>query len=250
MSDGTAVGMHSIERIYPPDLDPASPSDQATLHIHLERYEFAARHLGGARVLDMACGCGYGTALLAERHPDKQVTGVDIDPEAIAYAQRHYQLPNLRYVCADAERFDEGQGFDSIVSLETIEHLPDPVRLVANYARLLTAGGRVIASVPITPTLDGNPHHLHDFSRRSFLALFRRHRLRPSEQELEQIQWWQFRGLFSRRPDHAKRHRSEGVGNAVLGYYRRHPTYLFSRLAAMLRYGFSNRYLTCLFVAE
>ena len=250
MSDGTAVGMHSIERIYPPDLDPASPSDQATLHIHLERYEFAARNLGGERVLDRACGCGYGTALLAERHPDKQVTGVDIDPEAIAYAQRHYQLPNLRYVCADAERFDEGQGFDSIVSLETIEHLPDPVRLVANYARLLTAGGRVIASVPITPTLDGNPHHLHDFSRRSFLALFRRHRLHPGEQELEQIQWWQFRGLFSRRPDHAKRHRSEGVGNAVLGYYRRHPTYLFSRLAAMLRYGFSNRYLTCLFVAE
>lgn len=250
MNDSTAVGMHSIERIYPPDLDPASPSDQATLHIHLERYEFAARNLGGERVLDMACGCGYGTALLAERHPDKQVTGVDIDPKAIAYAQRHYQLPNLRYVCADAERFDEGQGFDSIVSLETIEHLPDPVRLVANYARLLTAGGRVIASVPITPTLDGNPHHLHDFSRRSFLALFRRHRLHPSEQALEQIQWWQFRGLFSRRPDHAKRHRSEGVGNAVLGYYRRHPTYLFSRLAAMLRYGFSNRYLTCLFVAE
>jgi SAM-dependent methyltransferase len=241
------MSTHSIERIYPPDLDPDNPSDQNTLRIHLERYEFAARHLSGNRVLDMACGCGYGTAL---RHPDKQVTGVDIDPEAIAYAQRHYRLPNLHYVCADAERFDDQPGFDSIVSLETIEHLPHPPRLIANYARLLAAGGRVIASVPITPTLDGNPHHLHDFSRRSFLALFRQHRLRPNAQHLEQIQWWQFRGLFSRRPDHAKQHRSEGVGNAVLDYYRRHPTYLFSRLAAMLRYGFSNRYLTCLFLAE
>ena len=72
--------MHSIERIYPPDLDPASPGDQNALRIHLERYEFAARHLCGEQVLDMACGCGYGSALLAERHPDKQVTGVDIDP--------------------------------------------------------------------------------------------------------------------------------------------------------------------------
>ncbi|MFD3299780.1 class I SAM-dependent methyltransferase [Aquipseudomonas alcaligenes] len=242
--------MHSIERIYPPDLDPASPGDQNTLHIHLERYEFAAHHLRGEQVLDMACGCGYGSALLAERHPDKQVTGVDIDPAAIAYARQHYQLPNLRYVCADAESFAATQHFDSIVSLETIEHLPNPRQLVANYARLLAAGGRVIASVPITPTLDGNPHHLHDFSRRSFLALFRHHRLHPDTQELEQIQWWQFRGLFSRRPDHAKRHRSEGVGNAVLNYYRHHPTYLLARLASMLRYGFSNRYLTCLFIAE
>lgn len=241
--------MHSIERIYPPDLDPDNPADLASLRIHLERYEFAARHLSGERVLDMACGCGYGTALLAERHPHKQVTGVDIDPAAIAYARRHYRLPNLHYVCADAESFS-AEGFDSIVSLETIEHLPHPARLVANYARLLASGGRVIASVPITPTLDGNPHHLHDFSRRSFLALFRRHRLRPDAPQLEQIQRWQFRGLFSRRPDHAKRHRSEGVGNAVLAYYRRRPTYVFARLAAMLRYGFSNRYLTCLFIAE
>ncbi|TXH92323.1 MAG: class I SAM-dependent methyltransferase [Pseudomonas sp.] len=250
MNGSAETGTHSIERIYPPDLDPASPGDQATLHIHLQRYEFAAAHLHGKRVLDMACGCGYGTALLAERHPHKQVTGVDIDPAAIAYAERHYHLPNLRYICADAEQFSAENGFDSIVSLETIEHLPSPARLVANYARLLAAGGRVIASVPITPTLDGNPHHLHDFSRRSFLALFRNQHLHPQAAELEQIQRWQFRGLFSRRPDHSKVHRSEGVGNAVLNYYRQHPAYLLARLGSMLRYGFSNRYLTCLFARQ
>lgn len=238
--------MHTIERIYPKDLDPRSRDDQNTLRIHMERYEFAADNLSGQHILDMACGCGYGTALLAERNPQRQITGVDIDPDAIAYARQHYQLPNLRYVCADAERFAAEQPFDSIVSLETIEHLPSPQRLIDNYARLLTERGRVIASVPITPTLDGNPHHLHDFSRRSFFALFRQHGLRP-QAHFEQIQWWQFKGLFSKRLDQAKRHRSEGVGNAVLLYYQRRPLYLFARLGSMLRYGFSNRYLTCSF---
>lgn len=238
--------MHTIERIYPKDLDPHNPDDQNTLRIHMERYEFAARQLGGQRILDMACGCGYGTALLAERHPECQITGVDIDPAAIAYAQEHYRLPNLRYVCANAEQFADEQPFDSIVSLETIEHLPSPQRLIGNYARLLASGGQIIASVPITPTLDGNPHHLHDFSRRSFFSLFRQHGLAPRE-HFEQIQWWQFKGLFSKRPDQAKQHRSEGVGNAVLLYYRRRPLYLFARLGSMLRYGFSNRYLTCSF---
>src|SRR3546814_6959301 len=53
--------------------------------------------------------------------------------------------------------------------------------LIANCARLLRAGGQVIASVPITPTLDGNPHHLHDFNPRSFFALLRRNGLQPAE---------------------------------------------------------------------
>ena len=68
--------MHTIERIYPKDLNPLNPDDQASLQIHMQRYEFAALHLSGQRVLDMACGCGYGTALLAERNPDKQVTAL------------------------------------------------------------------------------------------------------------------------------------------------------------------------------
>lgn len=239
--------MLTIERIYPEHLDQHSPDDQNTLRIHLERYRFASTWLAGERVLDMACGCGYGTALLAELHPDKTLVGVDIDPAAIAYAQAHYQLPNLSYHCADAETFRADAPFDTIVSLETIEHLPRPRQLIAHCATLLAADGQVIASVPITPTLDGNPHHLHDFSKASFFALFSGHGLRP-QQHFEQIQWWQFKGLFSKSA--TKQHRSEGVGNAVLQYYRQHPLYLLSRLGSMLRYGFSNRYLTCLFKAQ
>jgi 2-polyprenyl-3-methyl-5-hydroxy-6-metoxy-1,4-benzoquinol methylase len=241
--------VHTLERIYPLKMDDRLAADQATLDLHMQRYAFASRSLQGPRVLDMACGCGYGSALLAEQHPDKQITGVDIDPEAIAYAQANYQFANLRYVCANAETYTDAEGFDSIVSLETIEHLPDPVRLIANYASLLAKGGRIIASVPSTPTLDGNPHHLHDFSPRSFFRLFSRHSLKPRK-HFEQIQRWEFSGLFKKPREKARQHRSEGVGNAVLAYYRQHPLYLFKRLFAILRYGPSNRYLTCIFSAD
>lgn len=239
--------MHTLERIYPLKMDDRLAADLATLELHMQRYEFASDALTGSRVLDMACGCGYGSALLAERHPDKQITGIDIDPEAIAYAQANYQRPNLRYQCANAETFADSSGFDSIVSLETIEHLPDPLRLAENLVRLLAQGGRIIASVPTTPTLDGNPHHLHDFSPASFARLFSRHGLRPHER-FEQIQRWEFSGLFKKsEKKEARQHRSEGVGNAVLEYYRSHPFYLFRRLWSILRYGPSNRYLTCRF---
>lgn len=238
--------MQTIERIYPKQLDHSNSDDQDTLRIHLERYQFAAQHAQGASILDMACGCGYGSFLLAQQHPDKQVTGVDLDPAAIAYAQQHYQLDNLQFICANAEQFSSEQPFDTIVSLETIEHLPNPTKLASNQVRLLSATGRLIASVPITPTLDGNPHHLHDFSQRSFVRLFAAFNLQATE-HFEQIQWWQFKGLFSAQPDLQKKHRSQGVGNAVLNYYRKKPLYLLKRLYSMLRYGFSNRYLTCVF---
>lgn len=236
--------MLTIERIYPKDLDQHNPDDQNTLKIHVDRYAFAAKAVSGQRILDMACGCGYGTALLAEKHPDKTVIGIDKDPEAIDYANAHYRLPNLHYLCADAESFNDPRGFDSIVSLETIEHLPRPHLLIANYARLLADNGCVIASVPITPTKDGNPYHLHDLTKRSFFTLFRAHGLKPGA-EFEQIQRWQFNGLFSKNT--VKQHRSEGVGRAVVAHYFKNPLYVFGRIFSMLRYGFSNRYLTCVF---
>ena len=83
----------------------------------------------------------------------------------------------------------------------------------------------------------------------SFARLFSRHGLRPHER-FEQIQRWEFSGLFKRPEKAARQHRSEGVGNAVLAYYRSHPFYLFRRLWSILRYGPSNRYLTCRFSAD
>lgn len=105
---------------------------------HKRRYLYAANLLPvGARVLDLACGCGYGSWLLHIAGLD--VTSVDISEEAIEYARRWYDGP--KYRCQKAE---ETQGeFDALVSFETLEHLPDPSILLRNIkAKVL------IASVP------------------------------------------------------------------------------------------------------
>lgn len=105
---------------------------------HIERYNFAGKAiLPGQRVLDIACGVGYGSWLLWKK--GLQVTGVDISREAIEYAERHYKGPT--YLCQKAE--DTKGRWDAIVTFETLEHLRDPQGLLqAVRAPLL------IASVP------------------------------------------------------------------------------------------------------
>ena len=105
---------------------------------HVRRYLWAATVIPtGARVLDVACGCGYGSWLLHGAGLD--VTSVDISEEALAYAKKHYQGP--KYI---QQRAEETKGeFDVLVSFETLEHLPSPVDLLRNVKAKL-----VIASVP------------------------------------------------------------------------------------------------------
>src|ERR1700724_2556891 len=67
---------------------------------HMARYAFAARLATQARVLDIGCGTGYGTAELAQHA--ESATGIDISSEAIAYAREHYPLPNAKFLAASA----------------------------------------------------------------------------------------------------------------------------------------------------
>jgi len=232
-----------LERIYPKAMDLANANDRDSLEIHEARYRFAAQQLSGNTILDMACGCGFGSALMAALHPDKHFTGIDIDPLAIEYAQHHYTADNLRFICADAMTFS-GECFDTSVSIETIEHLPDPKTFIANLPTLLTSGGKIIASVPVTPTCDGNPHHLHDFSERSFKKLLSQHSF-VAGKELKQVQPWVYDDAFSSAEDSASR--SQGVGNNVLAYYRKHPLALVTRVYSLIRHGTCNIYLTAVF---
>ena len=127
----------SLERIVPDELEAADATGGETLELHLQRYEFAAARLGAGRVLDLACGVGYGTRLLADRNPGRvRVLGVDREPEAVAYAKQRYAGADTQFEVGDAMRFVPAEGFAAIVSLETVEHLPHPVEAVLEMMRV------------------------------------------------------------------------------------------------------------------
>ena len=230
----------SLERLVPAGLDAGDATGNATLELHLARYAFAARQLQPERVLDIACGVGYGSQLLAQQHAGISVLGVDVSEAAIGYARAHYSAPNVEFRVSDALAFEDRDGFDSIVSLETVEHVEAPGALLSHLSSLLRPGGVLVASVPTTPSVDLNPHHLHDFSERSFRRLVER-----NTRDLEEI------GSFRQRqvvPLRAVMQRSEqrmaDLRRGLVGYYARHPGALLRRIGATLQHGMSNHYAT------
>ena len=114
---------------------------------HWHRYLFAWRIAQGRRVLDAACGEGYGSALLSRTAAS--VLGVDIDASSIVHARERYARENLRYEVADATALDVAPGsYDLVVSFETLEHLSAQEELLAGFARVLTDDGLLIVSSP------------------------------------------------------------------------------------------------------
>ena len=147
-------------------------------HEHWHRYAFARRFAEGRRVLDVACGEGYGSALLAG--VAGAVTGVDIDAKAIAHARASYAaLANVRYEEGSAATLPlPDASIDVVVSFETIEHLPraEQPRMLAEIARVLTQDGVLIMSAPnpveySTARNYRNPFHLHEPDRAELGAL-------------------------------------------------------------------------------
>ena len=229
----------TLERLVPDELDPGDATGLATLALHVDRYRFAASHLRPGRVLDIACGVGYGAALLAQ-HPDAQILGVDRSEPAIEYARRHHPDPRLEFRVADALAFEDAEGFDTIVSLETVEHVEDPGLLIEKLAALLRPGGYLICSVPTTPSVDLNPHHRHDFSERSFRRLVARRA--PRLREIAALR--QTQAVSPLRVLRRSERRMRDRRNSLPHYYLTHPGSLMRRIVATLRFGFSNRYLT------
>lgn len=232
----------TLERIVPDQVPEDDAAGRESLALHYERYAFAARHARGPRLLDLACGVGYGTRALAEARADlTSLTGVDLSEGAVEYATAHYADDRVRFVRANAMTFapSEGSDFDTIVSLETIEHLPEPDRFFDRLQRLLAPGGVLVASVPTTPSVDLNPHHLHDFTLAQFRAMGARNGLDVIA-EHTQVQRV---GLFElARRDH--RFRRESLRPNLLGHYARHPSAMLRRIGTTLRFGLANHYTT------
>jgi SAM-dependent methyltransferase len=158
------------ERIVPDETEPG------VLALHLKRYEFALPYCEGKEVLDGACGAGYGSALLATRA--RRVLGVDRSPGAIAYARSRYPAANLEFRELDLLALDLADAaFDVVCAFETIEHLDDRERYLAEVRRVLRPDGLYLASTPQaarTTEEPDNPFHRVEYARADFEALLRR----------------------------------------------------------------------------
>jgi len=146
---------------------------------HVHRYVFARALVKGRKVLDAACGEGYGSALLAKSAA--AVTGVDVSADAVAHASARYTRPNVTFIESDclSMPFDDGE-FDCIVSFETLEHLEEQEGLLAEFRRVLNPKGFLLVSTPdkaIYTDKLGNDNEFHpaELYRDEFEALLGRH---------------------------------------------------------------------------
>ena len=185
----------------PPSLDftgerfvPGIPGEIVYEHWH--RYAFAQTLARGRRVLDVACGEGYGSALLATSA--LSVTGIDLSDEAVRHASACYggAHTNLRFLQASAAALPmDDHSVDLIVSFETIEHLPQSLQapMIAEFARVLTADGILILSSPNRPEYSPpgtppNPFHVYEMDRQELKELLTP--FFPSQRWLSQRLWF------------------------------------------------------------
>jgi 2-polyprenyl-3-methyl-5-hydroxy-6-metoxy-1,4-benzoquinol methylase len=143
---------------------------------HWHRYCAVRTLAAGKRVLDAACGEGYGSALLAD--VASKVTGIDIDPEAIRHAVSRYgDKSNLRFVrssCAALPLADAS--IDVVISFETIEHVAHQEAMLAEFRRVLVPEGILVVSSPNKLVYSGeagcvNEYHVKELTREELAAI-------------------------------------------------------------------------------
>lgn len=132
---------------------------------HIVRYLFATRFVEGKRVLDVASGVGYGADLLRSAGA-AVVVALDRSPEALRYGNEHHSKFGPAYVLGDAQCLPlQSAQFDVVVSFETVEHVPDYQRFLAEVKRALRQDGLFIVSTPNKGVYaDGNPFHTKEFT--------------------------------------------------------------------------------------
>ena len=177
-----------VQRDQPPGVPPLALDGERTLpdvpeenywfRRHEAVYAWVAARVAGLRVIDMACGEGYGADLLARSAG--RVVGVEANPQAFEHARLRYARPHLRFERSMVEVYAEP--CDAIVFLQTIEHVQDPGAVLEHFKAMLAPGGTVYVSTPNVLTLapegaerSGNPWHLREYRPEEFRALCAAH---------------------------------------------------------------------------
>jgi len=176
-----------LQRDQPPGVPPLHLTGERTLpdvpeenywfRRHLAVYEWIGARVHGRRVVDLACGEGYGTAVLGRTAAS--VVGVDANPEAYEHARLKYTGGNVSF---ERDMIETWSGdADCVVFLQTIEHVRDPEAVLARLCELVGPRGVVYVSTPNVLTLapkgeprSGNPWHVREYRPEEFRALCER----------------------------------------------------------------------------
>jgi 2-polyprenyl-3-methyl-5-hydroxy-6-metoxy-1,4-benzoquinol methylase len=139
---------------------------------HVAAYRWAMTQAAGKTVLDVGCGEGYGTMMLAG--VAAAVVGLD-RAEAVAAASARYRGPNLAYRSTDLGRLPTiEERFELVVSFQVIEHVPDPADFLAGLRHCTAVGGRILVTTPNRlMSVSENPYHLREWTAEELLALAR-----------------------------------------------------------------------------
>jgi 2-polyprenyl-3-methyl-5-hydroxy-6-metoxy-1,4-benzoquinol methylase len=184
---------------------PDVPEENYWFRRHLVVYEWIAARAHGRRVVDLACGEGYGSAVLGRTAAS--VIGVDANPDAFEHARLKYTSRNVRFERTMIELW-QGDA-DCVVFLQTIEHVQDPGAVLDAIREQIGPDGVAYVSTPNVLTLapegaerSGNPWHVHEyrpeeyaalcsrhFSRVDMLGLFHARKLRAHQWAIEHARW-------------------------------------------------------------
>jgi SAM-dependent methyltransferase len=184
---GTVAAMQLyVQRDQPPGVPPLSLTGERTLpdvpeenywfRRHLVVYEWIAARAHGRRIVDLACGEGYGSAVLASTAVS--VVGVDANPEAFQHARLKYTGVRFERNMIELWTGD----VDCVVFLQTIEHVQDPDAVLDHVRELIGPRGVAYVSTPNVLTLapkgaerSGNPWHVREYRAQEYRELCERH---------------------------------------------------------------------------
>ncbi len=145
---------------------------------HMSRYVFASRMARSKRILDVGCGCGYGTHHMALA--DAATTlGTDISTEAIEFAKANHHAPDLHFAVMDAYHLALGPSFDLVTCFEVIEHVEDPERVLQQISGAMADRGILLVSTPNKENYvaggegGSNPFHYREYGEDEFRDLLR-----------------------------------------------------------------------------
>ncbi len=155
---------------------PDVPAENYWFQRHLAVYEWIGARVAGLRVIDMACGEGYGSEVLCRSAAS--VVGLDANPEAHEHARLRYRRQNLSFERGVVENYGEPGACDAVVFLQTIEHVQDAGAVLRHFRSILAPGGVAYVSTPNVLTLappgerrSGNPWHIREYRAGEFHEL-------------------------------------------------------------------------------